>query len=236
MFLKFLGFFMLTFAVWIGIGMISDHITQYPFRYRVTVQVDTPDGVKSGSSVVEALYFRQMIFQQLVGPRFPINFKGEATFVDLGGGRNVVLTVSGGPAYLAVRAFQFPWGITRADSEMRDAVAKAKQAGPKATPLGGAPYIHLPMMVTFRDVADPKSVELVDPHKFAATFGPGYALKTIIIEASDEPISEEMGQRLPWFQEFWDDPKRRNHGLDGSYFSYSVTPFMISGHYLKREK
>ncbi|UXN58403.1 hypothetical protein [Phyllobacterium zundukense] len=53
MFLKFLGFFVLTFAVWIGIGMISDHITQYPFR--MTVQVDTPDGVKSGSSVVEAL-------------------------------------------------------------------------------------------------------------------------------------------------------------------------------------
>jgi hypothetical protein len=150
MFLKFLGFFMLTFVVWIGIGMISDHITQYPFRYRVTVEVDTPDGVKSGSSVVEALYFRQMIFQQLVGPRFPTNFTGEATFVDLGGGRNVVLTVSGLPEYLAVRAFKFPWGITRADSKMRDAVAKAKQAGPKATPLGGAPYIHLPMMVTFR--------------------------------------------------------------------------------------
>ncbi|WP_271894241.1 hypothetical protein [Candidatus Phyllobacterium onerii] len=76
----------------------------------MTVQVDTPDGVKSGSSVVEALYFRSMILQQLVGPTFPTNFTGEATFVDLGGGRNVVLTVMGGPRVSGGESFPISMG------------------------------------------------------------------------------------------------------------------------------
>ncbi|WP_271894240.1 hypothetical protein [Candidatus Phyllobacterium onerii] len=119
---------------------------------------------------------------------------------------------------------------------MRDAVERAKQAGPKESPLQDPWNLYLPMMVTFHDAADPLSVQKVDPLKLTATFGPGYALKAIIIEATDEPLSENLGQHLPWFDELWSDPKKRQCALDGNCVSYSVHPFMIGGGHLKREK
>lgn len=84
--------------------------------------------------------------------------------------------------------------------------------------------------------SDPLSVQKVDPLKLTGTFGPGYALKAIIIEATDEPLSENLGQHLPWFDELWSDPKKRQCALDGNCVSYSVHPFMIGGGHLKREK
>jgi hypothetical protein len=62
------------------------------------------------------------------GPRFPTRFNGEAVFVDLGGGRNVVRTVSNGPEYLPVWAYKFPWGDPDAYDEMGVAIEQAKHA------------------------------------------------------------------------------------------------------------
>ena len=59
----------------------------YTHRFRLHVEVETLDGIKTGSSVIEASQRRVYGLNGTVGqPRI----SGDAVFVDLGGGRNVV--------------------------------------------------------------------------------------------------------------------------------------------------
>ncbi len=46
-----------------------------------------------------------------------------------------------------------------------------------------------PQMVTFADIADPLSVQLVDPDDLAATFGTGFALRKVTVQVTDEPVT-----------------------------------------------
>jgi hypothetical protein len=74
-------------------------------RYRVTLEVDTPDGVKSGSSVIGVrrsdppdvvglgLGLRYLLTG---GPLYPNRYYGDAPFVDLGGGRHAIMLLGKG--------------------------------------------------------------------------------------------------------------------------------------------
>ncbi|MCA9499915.1 MAG: hypothetical protein KC588_12035, partial [Nitrospira sp.] len=53
-----------------------------------------------------------------------------------------------------------------------------------------------PLLVTFTDLTDPKTVEKVDPENLAATFGPGVSLKRITLEITDEPVTEGKVESL----------------------------------------
>ncbi|MGL6211101.1 MAG: hypothetical protein ACRC14_14875, partial [Paracoccaceae bacterium] len=53
--------------------------------------------------------------------------------------------------------------------------------------------------VTFADISDPASVELVDPENLAASFGPGVRLKSVVLEVTDEGVTEGVVEEFP----FW---------------------------------
>jgi hypothetical protein len=60
-----------------------------------------------------------------------------------------------------------------------------------------------PLMVTFRDIRDPKSVEAIDPDNLATTFGQVYRLRRIIVELTNDPVSTGMEKRWPWFKSLY---------------------------------
>ena len=58
----------------------------YTYRYRLSVEVETPDEIRSGSSVIEVRY---EMFPELLTERDHISrVFGEAVFVDLGQGKH----------------------------------------------------------------------------------------------------------------------------------------------------
>lgn len=57
------------------------------------------------------------------------------------------------------------------------------------------------MLVRFRDILDPMTVEEVDPSDLAASFGPGNALRRITVEIIKDPLTRTIGERLPWLGE-----------------------------------
>ena len=59
----------------------------------------------------------------------------------------------------------------------------------QTTPLT-VPPDYYPMMATFTDITDPKTVQQVDPADLAATFGPGVSLVSVMVEVTDEPVTE----------------------------------------------
>jgi hypothetical protein len=170
-------------------------------RYKMTVDVETPEGMRSGHAV------RQVTFTKppnipLPGesrPQFRLN--GEAVAVDLPGGQTLFALLSSASGEVDYAA-HIPDRV----------LGKNKGGTPARGPMGiwpSSPEAHpdhnekhkrafRPMLVTFRDVTDPKSVEQADPANLAASFGPGVSLQRIIVEITDEPVTTGIGERLKW--------------------------------------
>jgi len=70
-----------------------------------------------------------------------------------------------------------------------------------------------PLLVSFDDIADPKTVRRVDPDDLAASFGAGVALQSISLEITDEKVTKgRIEQVLGW----WCDYRKRRARLNGS--------------------
>jgi hypothetical protein len=90
-FLKFIGS--------IGIGLLVLRLFVYPeyvHRYRLTMDVDTPDGVKTGSTVIQVERDDNRWDWFILG-KISFSFYGEALFLDLGRGKNVIALLAKDP-------------------------------------------------------------------------------------------------------------------------------------------
>ena len=167
---------------------------------KITVIVDTPLGEVRGSSVHAESVTADNTPRWLRLPEAGgagISFQGEAVVVDLGQGRYLFALLKGPDTVLTL--YPHPKDFVEA------AKLVPRTKGVKI--LSSADY---PMLVTFDNIADPKSVKLVDPSKFEASFGTGYALKSITLEITDDKVTEgKVRTIIPWISDF------RNKLLDG---------------------
>ena len=175
------------------------------WRQKITLTVTTPDGEKTGSAVHAVAWSPNRIFRD--GAAYHLALQGEAVAVEIAPGK-VLFALLSGPSgssseYAGLMALyrfgvtplgghNFPW----ADADFAG-VRAARRKGP-----ADLPTELIPMLVTFRDIADPKSVERVDPNNLAAAFGPGVTLKRATLEITDQPITTGIEKRLPW----WNGP------------------------------
>jgi len=171
-------------------------------KYRLTVEVETPAGIKSASGVLAVTPDRGY------SRKGHTVTSGDALFVDLGGGRNLVALLAhpdktldlDGVNYVALRAYGVALGHHvefSAMSRMRGVV-----------PVTGA---LIPVLATFSDPADPKTMRTVPPDHLDATFGAGYRLHGVSAEVVPngfwpvdfgavlgEPVTRAIKARLPW--------------------------------------
>lgn len=172
------------------------------FRYRLTVEVETPDGLKTGSSVIE-VSLTQTGKDAFVTPEaggVNATMRGEAVAVDLpGGGVLFALLRSKDQvdaakwyAHRAVKTprFEGEYASTRRTKYMKENSLSGE--------LGRDLY---PMLVTFGDLDDPASVAEVDPEDMAASFGEGVALKRIAVQLTDDPVTAGIEERLGWLEQ-----------------------------------
>jgi hypothetical protein len=178
-------------------------------KFRLLVEVDTPSGVKSGASVLSVTPNRSYggsTSGESAGPQT----KGDAVFVDLGEGRNLVaLLAVGAPAdvdainYLAMRSF------TAAGRRVQFRDMKKTTAMPPAPVTGDL----VPVLMTFKDVNDPKSAELVTAANIESVLGAGIKLRDITVVTVTNgfwpldvggvlgtPVSRGIEQQLPWLK------------------------------------
>ena len=177
------------------------------FNYKLTLEADTPDGPKTGSTVI-SLDFGSQFDVNGGGRRHSLEVSGEALYLDLGRGKNLFVTLTeyasgregrgigldgaNSPIWLPKNVLSLKWQPGE-ERELARQVLAAKAAGPE-----DVPFLALPTTVTFGNMADPKSVALVDPRNLSATFGPGYELKSATIEITDEPVTRGIAKVLPW--------------------------------------
>lgn len=173
------------------------------WRYKVTVEIETPEGIKSGSAVRQLTRGRPDITFQESGN--PAKISGEAVVVDLGK-RGVVFAILSDQSWKnsLVQAFghkvKFETGMKAEHKE------------------------NIPSFVTFSDMEDPKTIQIVysEPtgwgakkedliDNFEEIFGEGVKLKRIMVEITEDPLTKGIVDKfLPSvfrnnesFQEWW---------------------------------
>jgi hypothetical protein len=168
------------------------------YRYRVTVDVDTRQGVRSGSSVWETTAWK--------GSGIPdrgirARLRGEAVAVDLSGGtlfavmRGRDLDGDYGKGIVVGHLKKHPeLGVPMGADWMAN-----RRLIEKAKPSFDLDPDEYPLMVRFTDPNDPRSVERVGPNDLSA-FGSWNAIRRIHIEVTtDRPVAQIL-DRLPWLK------------------------------------
>ncbi|WP_271597391.1 hypothetical protein [Bradyrhizobium sp. CCBAU 45384] len=186
--------------------------------------VNTPDGVKRGSSVV------QVTFWDVSFPAKGTMHKldGQALYLDLGPGMRPLIalltsrlhrkydaeirwTEEEGPGtVLMLQAYGESWSRDLMDNLPRVARLRGpRQIAPK----------DLPDLVTFADVNDPSSVIAVDRNNVQASLGANITWNEIAIEGTDDPITKGIEQKLSWITTYFENNLR----LDGSSLTREET-------------
>lgn len=192
-------------ALWVsGCTPAEDKAPDY--RYRLTVEVETPQGLCSGSSVIEVEQSIGRTTMSGFGEQVFLRIRGEAVAVDLPDGRTLyALLRSGGDVEWAARVIPFLSPDTKDDNPLNDLLLlEGKKELPRTWSKPG-PFNNgsaYPTMVTFGDEAHPKSVVEVDPDDLAATFGEGVKLKRITAGITDDPVTTEIEKRLGWLSQY----------------------------------
>lgn len=175
------------------------------YRYRLKVEVVTPEGVKSGSSVIEVKTRMVRSGSDPSAQAVRWSVRGEAVAVDLPGGRTLfALLRSPSDVEWAARvmlqlspSYQGEPFAEQFDNmmELTDEITLRKYFPRKVLGHWQPAY---PMLVTFSDVADPTSVMRVDPENLAEMFGKGFSLKRITVQITDAPVTTGINKRLEW--------------------------------------
>lgn len=168
----------------------------HTYRFRMTMEVETPEGLKSGSSVYEV---RAKNVPKLLPDMHSRDWwvRGEAAAIDLPGGHTLFALLKTSAHFddmmgLSMNTLHPDFRGARYDVV---GTAKALKNGQYPGPAEVAPADY-PMLVTFTDIADPTSVVRVDPGDLAASFGEGVRLRRITVEVTDDPVTTGIEKRL----------------------------------------
>lgn len=187
------------------------------YRYKLTLAINTPEGVRNGSSVVEAQFFAVSIPARGVMHKL----QGEALYVDLGPGRRPLIASlnkqlhprydkdagwsrDGGPN---VKLLAGIFEVSFSGDLLEDVSSISKVRGQRHI----SPN-ELPDLLTFADIDDPSSVMEIDPNDIAQALGPGVTWNSIALEITDEPVSRGITLKLPWISAY------RAKMLDGARY------------------
>jgi hypothetical protein len=199
-----------TFWKWFGLlGLLAVlvvgdqiRINRPGHKYRLTVEIETSAGIRSASGVLAVTPDRGY------NNRGKTLTSGDAVFVDLGGGKNLVALLAhpdktldlDGINYVALRAYGEAGGQRVSFNQM------SRMTG--VVPVTGA---LIPVLATFADPADPRTMKILPPDNLEASLGPGFRLQRITAEVVPngfwpadfggplgEPVTRAVKAKLPW--------------------------------------
>ena len=188
------------------------------WRYKMTVEIETPEGIKTGSAVREVSAYSLTYSLSGAGGRAKIE-KGEAVVVDLGKRGTVFALmrgIGGDVDYRYSIVFKaFPHERGGLTPEGIQHYREMKSSDKVVLPVD-----LYPMFVRFRDMNDPKTVEnLLEteavgqgwPKKnklkadhFEEAFGEGVRIKSVTMEMTEEEVNwQGIEKWLPWLSEYY---------------------------------
>jgi hypothetical protein len=209
------------------------------YRYKLTLSVDTPEGVKTSSSVVELRYFDVFFPDQSQ----PHETKGQALYLSLGPRRRpliALLTRIRRIDEIAPNIDEFRWledspspvltKVCLGQARLLDWLDNASLLKRHCHHSIAISPHDLPDLVTFANIDNPNSVILVNPDELTATLGLGISWRAITIEVTDEPLTTAIEDSLPQIVDY-----KANIPLPSvNSFQYGRDTFLNSLDFIRR--
>ena len=166
-------------------------------RYRFVVEMETPEGLKSGMTVVEA---KTVFFDSLLGDRSGATYiYGDAPLIDLGERGVVVPTLAKDP--IRIKSHTPLGAFEELHKDLRDPNGDTPRSLDRLAQVQGVteiPLEMLPMLVWFPDRNNPESVRRLEPLNVEAQLGASYRLKRATVEVTKDVPQETIAKALQW--------------------------------------
>ena len=170
----------------------------FPHRYRfkLSVEVETPQGVRSGFSVYQVSAANMPALLPNEHKR-DWAVKGEAAAVELPNGQTLFALMRTGNlnrrdlALMSMGALDTAFKNDVVESAGRLALGFGVHHKAEVQPK------DYPLLVVFADNLVPASAKQVDP-KSQGVLGPGFHVTRITAELTNEPVTRGIERRLPW--------------------------------------
>jgi hypothetical protein len=171
--------------------------TYYSWRMKLTIDVQTADGVRSGSSVIAFRKYQPDFDKPGISPHAASksHLDGEAVHVDLGQGRHLF-------AIMRMETWRKAFG--EFDKLLETALEERLGRVPGFKELRETKERYalksdaLPEMVRFSNLHASSSYEFVSAQKMSDVFGADVKFLGAWIEATTDPITEKITKTLPW--------------------------------------
>jgi len=180
-------------ALWIFVTWDSVSV-----RYKLTYVVDVKGETRTGSGIIE-IRAEDTSKLPLLGRGYGSSATGEAVVVDLGNGR-YVFSLLNNAATLPFESFVEYYNSKKTGIDVLRDVKDEKLAAELR-------FDNLPILVTFTNLENPKSIKRVEPDNLQGTFGPGVRLLSVTLEVTDEHVTRGQVQTLAgwidWSNDRW---------------------------------
>ncbi len=192
-------------------GFIQFNYPTATFRYKLTAEVMTPDGLKTGSSIMQVNYSHNADWGG--GKSANLSMVGEAVYIDLGNGKNLFVTLSADSSGrvgsndrnyypyrgaldvygIPLRAFDLKWifGNERILQDQFEAVEVGRKYD--------LPLENLPTIVSFRDINVPESWIIVQPDGTSPIDVGEFKFTKATVEKTTEQANEKIQSLVPHF-------------------------------------
>lgn len=188
------------------------------YRFRMTVEVDTPQGLRSGSSVMEVAS-SLATWKTSDSHALETRLRGEAVAIDISPDQTLYALIGDaapGRGLAGDVTLSFEPNYTGPNSFIAS-VSKLGQSDQLGRTLD-LPRERYPMMVRFLDATDPQTIQLVDPTNLSSSFKTDINLRRVNVTITNDPITRGLEKRLTWLPEFY------GKKLDGSRYRHSSLP------------
>jgi hypothetical protein len=213
--MKILGILLAVIVVGIAAYKLAYPTTVY--RFRITLSVDTPRGLKTGSGVMEVRHRSYPAWTTLGNNTWKSTLTGEAVFVDLGTGddgrqKNLVALLVYGQR--GDHNLGFVPGIVFAPFWKGKSIARGTAHELSNLPVGTRarlPSDLTPTLITFLDVRDPNTARAVPPDNAESVLGRnthflGAELEIVapgrlpfdLFGFGGVPVTKGLETHLPW--------------------------------------
>jgi hypothetical protein len=204
--------------------------TFYPsgtWRYKITVTVETPEGIKTGSAVREvSVYSYPTPFPEDSGAQVRVAY-GEAVVVDLGE-RGVLFALLNGAKLGVDYGHSLPFYIFPSSTGGTTAAGIRHYRNLKTSTTEIAPEWY-PTFVHFKDINNrktaepvmemepctnpktriPRSMFCIKEDRFVEIYGEGVRLESVTVEMTTEPVTKGIVDKyLPWLEPWRAEQKK----------------------------
>ena len=184
-------------AIWIWANEAT-----YVYRYRLTFELEVDGALKTGTGVIEVHHniSTWSLVTSSAGAR------GQAVIIDLGEKGLLFATLQGhdNADTRASTAFTALIGSPGSvyDTKKRLKALTTLKASAELT------QKTMPLLVRFKTISDPATVERVDPYNLAKTYGDDVKLKRATIEMTKDDVTIGIEQTLTWLDAPFDQSRK----------------------------